>query len=211
VRELASRGKERMMRRIILLLMAMAMTLVVASGVAWAVNKIGTDGSDTLWGTSGADNLFGLGGNDKLYALRGSDNLQGGPGNDFVVGGTREGGLGTEYPVGGHKNLFGGDGNDTIFGGKGSDDFLGGAGNDFLLDAGFFKWGNVCCPAGDNLSGGAGKDNIIVFNFRKTSEKDIVSCGSGFDRVVANRNDVLARDCERKYIGQRGVAEFFGF
>jgi Ca2+-binding RTX toxin-like protein len=200
-----------MMRRIILLFMAMAMTLVVASGVAWAANKIGTDGPNTLWGTNGADNLFGMGGNDKLYALRGNDNLLGGPGSDFVVGGTREGGLGTEYPVGGNKTLFGGSGDDGIFGGKGSDDIFGGPGNDFLLDAGFFKWGNLCCPAGDNLSGGAGKDDIIVFNFRRTSEKDIVSCGGGFDRVVANGKDVVAPDCERKYIGRRGVEEYFGF
>ena len=146
-----------MMRRIILLLMALAMTLVVASGVALAVNKKGTDGPNTLWGTNSADNLFGMGGNDKLYAMRGNDNLLGGPGSDFVVGGTREGGLGTEYPVGGNKNLFGGSGNDTVFGGKGSDNISGGPGNDFLLDAGFFKWGNLCCPAGDNVSGGTGQ------------------------------------------------------
>jgi Ca2+-binding RTX toxin-like protein len=114
-----------MMRRIILLFMAMAMTLVVASGVALAANKIGTDGRDTLWGTNGADNLFGLGGNDKLYALRGSDNLLGGPGSDFVVGGTREGGLGTEYPVGGNKTLFGGRGNDTFSVAKARTTFLG--------------------------------------------------------------------------------------
>ena len=63
------------MRRIILVVLAMAMTLVVASGAAWVANEIGTDGPDTLWGTNSADNLFGLGGNDKPYALRGNDNL----------------------------------------------------------------------------------------------------------------------------------------
>jgi hypothetical protein len=36
------------MRRVILLLALMAATLVVASGVAWAVTKIGTNGPDTL-------------------------------------------------------------------------------------------------------------------------------------------------------------------
>ena len=51
------------MRRIILLLMAMAMTLVVANRVALAVNKIGTEGPDRLVGTNGADNLLGMGGN----------------------------------------------------------------------------------------------------------------------------------------------------
>jgi hypothetical protein len=41
------------MRRVILLLTAMTVTLVVASGVAMAVNKIGTNGPDTLRGPMG--------------------------------------------------------------------------------------------------------------------------------------------------------------
>jgi CDP-diacylglycerol pyrophosphatase len=40
------------MRRLILLLTAMALTLVVASGVTLAVNKIGTNGPDILRGTN---------------------------------------------------------------------------------------------------------------------------------------------------------------
>jgi Ca2+-binding RTX toxin-like protein len=56
------------MRRTILLLAAMALTLLVASGVDWAVTKIGTNGPDTLRGTNGSDNLIGKGGNDVLYA-----------------------------------------------------------------------------------------------------------------------------------------------
>ena len=47
------------MRRVILLLTVMAVTLVLASGVALAVNKIGTDGPDTLRGTNEADSLLG--------------------------------------------------------------------------------------------------------------------------------------------------------
>jgi hypothetical protein len=35
------------MRRTILLLATMSLTLLVASGVAWAVTKIGADGPDT--------------------------------------------------------------------------------------------------------------------------------------------------------------------
>jgi hypothetical protein len=50
------------MRRTILLLATMALTLLVASGVALAVNKIGTNGPDTLRGTDGDDNLLGKGG-----------------------------------------------------------------------------------------------------------------------------------------------------
>ncbi len=66
------------MRRTILLLATMTLTLLVASGVALAVTKIGGPGPDTLRGTNGADNLLGNGGNDVLYALGGRDNLLGG-------------------------------------------------------------------------------------------------------------------------------------
>ncbi len=50
------------MRRVILLLTALATTNVVASEVALAVNKVGTNGPDTLRGTNRADNLLGEGG-----------------------------------------------------------------------------------------------------------------------------------------------------
>ena len=47
------------MRRVALVLAAMALALVLASGVAWAVNKVGTNGPDTLRGTNEDDNLVG--------------------------------------------------------------------------------------------------------------------------------------------------------
>ena len=70
------------MRRVILLLTMMAATLVVASGVALAVNKMGTNGPDALKGTNGADNLLGKGANDVLFSLADNDNLLGGAGKD---------------------------------------------------------------------------------------------------------------------------------
>ncbi len=45
------------MRRTVLLLTVMAACLVMASGVALAVTRIGTEGPDTLMGTNGADHL----------------------------------------------------------------------------------------------------------------------------------------------------------
>ena len=72
------------MRRVILLLTVMATTLVLASGVALALTKIGTNGPDTLRGTNGDDNLLGKGANDRLFALNGRDTLLGGPGKDWV-------------------------------------------------------------------------------------------------------------------------------
>jgi hypothetical protein len=45
------------MRRTILLLATMSLTLLVTSGVALANTKFGTNGPDTLKGTNKADNL----------------------------------------------------------------------------------------------------------------------------------------------------------
>ncbi len=89
------------MRRTILLLAAMALTLLVASGVALAVTKIGTNGPDTLRGTNGDDNLLGKGANDVLYALGGRDNLLGAEGKDWLFGGNER------RAQGGDKNLVG--------------------------------------------------------------------------------------------------------
>ena len=41
--------------------------LVVASGVALAVSKLGTNGPDTLTGTDKSDFLLGRGGGDDIY------------------------------------------------------------------------------------------------------------------------------------------------
>ena len=57
------------MRRTILLMATMTLTLLVASGVALAVTRIGTNGPDTLRGTKGDDNLLGKGANDILLSL----------------------------------------------------------------------------------------------------------------------------------------------
>jgi hypothetical protein len=172
------------MRRTILLVVTMILTLLVASGVAWAVNKVGTNGPDTLRGTNGDDNLIGKGGNDVLYALNGRDTLVGGPGKDVVV----------DVPRGvfrrGDKNLLGGPGNDVVFGAKGSDKVLGNAGNDYLVDDGEREFSN------DVLSGGSGTDVIDAWH-NPAAVQDVVTCGSAFDRVISDRADLVAPDCEK--------------
>ncbi|MDQ3864389.1 MAG: hypothetical protein M3317_13020, partial [Actinomycetota bacterium] len=75
-----------MMRRTMLLLATMALTLLVASGLALAVNKIGTQGRNFLKGTDKADNLIGQGETDLIFGLAGNDNLIGGSGKDIVRG-----------------------------------------------------------------------------------------------------------------------------
>ena len=133
-------------------------------------------------GTNADDNLLGKGGNDILLALAGDDTLLGGAGKDLVLGGSRQ------EPLGGDKNLLGGGGNDVVGGGRGADNLVGGDGNDFLLD------GPLGDSSRDNLSGGSGKDVINLANV--PAVRDVVACGGGFDRVLADRKDTVARDCE---------------
>jgi hypothetical protein len=83
-------GKERRMRRFILLLAAMSAALVMASGVALALTKVGGPGGDTLRGTKGSDTLIGKGGRDMMIdgPVRGdsaADTLGGGKGNDNLL------------------------------------------------------------------------------------------------------------------------------
>ncbi len=171
------------MRRTIVMLATMALTLLVASAVALAVTKIGGPGPDTLRGTNKADLLLGKGGNDKLFGLAGRDNLLGGSGKDMVFGGNER------RLSGGDKNLVGGSGNDEILGGLDVDNILGEEGNDLVAD------GPDGDRATDTLSAGDGNDVVEVFT--DPASKDLVSCGDGFDRVFANRKDVVAPDCER--------------
>ena len=199
------------MRRGILLLTMMAVTLVVASGIALAVNKIGTNGPDTLKGTNGADNLLGKGGNDALFSLGGRDTLLGGEGKDWVLGGNER------RPLGGEKNLAGGAGNDGVQGGEDSDSVLGGSGNDFV-DGGpgpdkilggegndYLIDGPRRSGATDTLTGGEGNDVLNPFN--KPANRGVVTCGRGFDRVLADRADVVALDCEKVAVGLAAAKE----
>jgi Ca2+-binding RTX toxin-like protein len=166
------------------LLTTMVVALLLASGVALAVNKVGTNGPDTLRGTNGDDNLIGKGGNDRLFSLNGRDTLLGGPGKDFVADTPRE------VSLRGDKILLGGPGNDIVVGARGSDNVLGDAGNDLLIDDGLREFSE------DKLSGGPGNDVLDVFH-KPAAVKDVVVCGSGFDRVISDRADLVAPDCEK--------------
>lgn len=78
-------------------MVAMALALVVVSGVAFAATffgndvpnrLVGTAQNDTLRGLGGADKLFGKGENDRLFGGRGADLLVGGADGDRLVGGS---------------------------------------------------------------------------------------------------------------------------
>ena len=94
------------MKRTIVLFATMVLSLLLASGVALAVTKIGTDGPDTLMGTKGSDQLRGKGGADWIDGRPGNDVILGGPGGDILIDGPgREGAVDT---------LEGGDGYDLL-------------------------------------------------------------------------------------------------
>ena len=203
-----------MRRRVAIVLGAMALALLLASGVALALNKVGTNGPDTLRGTNEGDNLSGEGGSDDLFGLGGSDNLLGGAGKDNMLGGNER------RPQGGDKNLVGGPGNDRVLGGNGSDNAVGGPGNDFVdggrgSDRVVGKGGSTDVlvdgplseASKDTLSGGDGGDLIVVDN--RPAFGDLVTCGRGFDRVAADRKDVVADDCEEVAVGRAAIEALF--
>jgi Ca2+-binding RTX toxin-like protein len=220
-------------RRTLVLFTTMALTLLVASGVALAVTKIGTDGPDTLRGTNGDDNLLGKGANDVLYALGGRDNLLGAEGKDWLFGGDER------RALGGNKNLVGGPGNDGMFGGTSPDTVLGGSGNDYVdgdkgsdravvggegrdLINGWKGSDRMLGEGGgdwliddgyrefskDVLSGGSGNDVIDAWH-KPAAVQDVVTCGSGFDQVISDRADMVAPDCENVVVVHGSLEDSF--
>jgi Ca2+-binding RTX toxin-like protein len=166
----------------------------------------GTAAAETLNGTAEGDNLFGFAGNDVLNGLAGNDCLTGGDGNDRLNGGdgldTLEGNNGNDIESGGNGNdkltggsgrdrLSAGAGNDSVNGQSGNDSLSGGTGNDRLSGS----TGNDKISGGsgrNTYSGGPGNDTINAAN--KRAEK--IDCGSGRDKVTADRKDKVKR-CER--------------
>ena len=49
----------------------------------------------------------------------------------------------------------------------------------------------------------------MLWVWNRPAGKDVVTCGSGFDRVFADRDDLLAPDCERVFIGWGSVDAWF--
>ena len=88
---------------------------------------------------------------------------------------------------------MGGSGNDVLLTGRGSDGALGGSGNDLLQEAAFRE------SSEDTYSGGPDNDVIVANN--RPGAKDVVACGGGLDRVLADGKDVVAGDCERVFVG----------
>jgi hypothetical protein len=53
----------------------------------------------------------------------------------------------------------------------------------------------------DAVSGGDGDDAVFALNW--TPATDAIDCGRGFDRVLVDEKDVVARNCERTFFSER--------
>jgi Ca2+-binding RTX toxin-like protein len=82
--------------------------------------------------------------------------------------------------------LTGTSGDDQLKGTNKAEEIRGLGGEDEIVD-GLGK---------DVVYGGAGSDNLIGY----PATKDRVSCGSGVDRVYADKDDAVSDDCERVQI-----------
>ena len=170
------------MGRTVLLLMVLATTLLMTSGVAWAaVSEVGGPGDDAIVGTEGADALAGGGGSDRVSGGGGDDFMDGGPPATPTTPPARE------VPPNADL-IMGGSGEDDIDGNLGPDRIVGGSGDDFLAD-GENGGGEV-----DLLMGGEGDDALLPGN--EPAAKDVALCGPGNDVVFADRTDVVV-GCER--------------
>jgi len=126
--------------------------------------------ANRLLGGHGRDVLRGTRAGDDLLALRGNDLIRSAGGDDCLSGGA------------GSDRLEGGTHRDRLYGGPGGDRLLGGPGADRLV-------GNA---GRDLVDGGAGADVIEAAD----GVREVVRCGTGRDRAVADAADRLL-GCER--------------
>jgi hypothetical protein len=160
------------MGRSVQLFVWVVLAMVLATGMAWAASKTGTDGNDRLRGTPQADDIDAKAGNDVARGKKGSDHIWGRYGEDKLYGG-----WGKDKVNGGRHNdtLDGGPRNDVVRGGQGRDDIWGGTGT-------------------DRLFGGKGNDEIHTGG----DFPDVVDCGPGRRDWVSYDSTDQVVNCERK-------------
>jgi hypothetical protein len=163
------------MRRTILLMVIMSLTLVSASGVALAAKQIdcSDDPAPLCVGTPNSDEIEGTDTTrDDIRAQAGSDLVKARAGNDVVNSGW---------------------GSDLVYGQRGAD----------LLRAGQCDNDRMVGGPGDDTINVSDECAFIAFAFAvgfpvPASVGDKVECGPGFDVVRGvNEYDWVASDCER--------------
>jgi Ca2+-binding RTX toxin-like protein len=174
------------MKRVVLLVAAIAIAVVLASGVAWAATIVGTNGDDTRTGTENRDFMYGLNGDDTLVGRGGNDVIEGGGDRDILRGGD------------GNDEVSGGPGRDEIYLGAssviGQNEAYGGSGADFInADNGTF----------DEVYAGSGSDFIDADD----GTPDVVDCGmyesptsanADYDSIDVDSVDQI-EDCENVF------------
>ena len=149
------------------MLAVMALFVLLASGVALAVVRVGDAGPNFILGTNRADTLEGRGGNEDITGLGGRDVVAGQAGR-----GALSGGFGDDVVDGGGDDVMGGDVFPFFSGGSGT-------------------YGN------DVLDGGAGNYYIVTRLDGANPRRDIIGCGAGRDTAYADPIDTVGADCER--------------
>ena len=100
----------------------------------------------------------------------------------------------------GSDTLSGDTGDDQVVGGLGPDRLIGGDGRDILLDA-LGEYG--IDRSVDVLWGGPGNDQLLAWS--GAGPMDLLSCGGGFDRVLADKGiDRVPGNCEKVFWSPQG-------
>jgi hypothetical protein len=175
------------LRRALLLVALMMLTVMVAAGVALAAaincgsasqnpltpQCFGTDQDDQIEGRTSRDIIYANDGDDEVKANYGGDEVYGNAGRDEIEGG------GPGPPSGPLEDL---------------DKLYGGSSNDVLRDI-------RASRDHDELRGGEGND---LLNASDTDPLDILICGPGRDDTAiydvdnAAGNDSVSASCENK-------------
>jgi len=184
------------MRHTIVLLVSIALTTVMASGVALAATVNCVAGDPSCIGTPNPDTINGSSDADSMYGRAGADNMRGNEGADYLQGDR------------GADHLGGDEGPDTLWGGssKGvgpldnSDDVVhGGIESDYIY-SGFAQKGSI-----DHVFGDRGNDTVEAekaYGYPKT--KDIVDCGPGQnDTVYFDKGLDVVTNCEHRHPDQK--------
>jgi Ca2+-binding RTX toxin-like protein len=198
------------MRRLILVVSTMTLTLLVAGGVALAATIhcpndashgspveglycYGTSAADTMSGSDLFDFMYGKGGADTMHGYGDRDYMQGDKGSDHIYGDAGA----DAFLWGGAVDPSTGSYTDT------SDDYVHGGGGGDTIHGGIAQGGV------DRLYGEAGND-IIRASQREHNmnpnvpdvplTKEIIDCGRGAsDEVQFDRNKDTITNCEIKH------------
>ena len=146
------------MRRIILLLTAIGVATLLASGVALAATIEGTSADNRLIGTPTTDYIYGRAGDDLIKARAARDVVFGGRDHDDIYGEERG------------DQLFGQDGNDYIVGDGGEDELFGYGGDDVIVSGDDKQPDEVRCGTGYDIAYLSGPDHSVLTNEHQCEE-----------------------------------------